>query len=66
MPLLSTGEAAEYCGASASSFEKYRVYGCGPLFIKLGRRVRYARGDLDAWIAANRRRSTSDAGSQVA
>lgn len=64
--LLSTSEAATYCGGSASTFEKLRCFGGGPAFIKLGRRVAYSTEDLDAWIAANRRRSTSQPLSVVA
>jgi len=59
--LLSTLEAAGYCGSSASTFEKLRVFGGGPAYIKLGRRVVYARDDLDAWVASHRRHSTSEA-----
>ena len=57
---LTTLEAAAYCGSSASTLEKYRVFGCGPVFVKIGRRVAYRVEDLDSWIAANRRRSTSE------
>lgn len=58
--MLRTPEAAEYCGSSASTFEKLRLYGGGPRYVKIGRRVVYDPADLDAWLAANRRRSTSD------
>jgi predicted DNA-binding transcriptional regulator AlpA len=61
--ILPTEAAAEYCGLTASTFEKYRVFGGGPVFVKLGRRVVYAREDLDKWISDCRRRSTSDTGS---
>jgi predicted DNA-binding transcriptional regulator AlpA len=57
--MLRTADAAEYCGSSASTFEKLRLTGGGPRFIKLGRRVVYAPVDLDDWLAANRRTSTS-------
>jgi predicted DNA-binding transcriptional regulator AlpA len=57
--LLSTTEAARYCASSASTFEKLRVFGGGPVFVKIGRRVAYRLEDLDAWIDANRRKSTS-------
>ena len=60
--MLRTPEAATYCGSSASTFEKLRLFGGGPPFVKLGRRVVYDPADLDAWLAANRRRSTSDPG----
>lgn len=58
--MLSTPEAAGYCGSSASTFNKLRVFGGGPIFIKLGRRVVYDPSDLDAWLAARRRASTSE------
>lgn len=58
--MLRTREAAEYCGSSASTFEKLRLKGGGPVYSKIGRRVVYRVEDLDAWLAANRRRSTSD------
>ena len=60
--MLRTDEAAEYCGSSASTFEKLRLFGGGPRYVKLGRRVVYDQADLDAWLDANRRASTSDTG----
>jgi predicted DNA-binding transcriptional regulator AlpA len=59
---LKTDEAAAYCGSSSSTLEKLRVYGGGPAFVKLGRRVIYQQRDLDEWLQQNRRRSMSDAG----
>ena len=58
--MLNTPEAASYCGSSSSTFAKLRVYGGGPIFLKLGRRVVYNPDDLDAWLASRRRTSTSD------
>jgi predicted DNA-binding transcriptional regulator AlpA len=58
--MLRTPEAAAYCGSSASTFEKLRLTGRGPVYSKIGRRVVYRVEDLDAWLASNRRRSTSD------
>ena len=60
--MLRTPEAASYCGSSSSTFEKLRLYGGGPAYVKLGRRVVYSPDDLDAWLVANRRISTSDRG----
>jgi molybdenum cofactor biosynthesis enzyme MoaA len=60
--MLHTDAAAEYCGSSASTFEKLRLTGGGPLYSKIGRRVVYAVADLDAWLLENQRRSTSDRG----
>ncbi len=57
-----TAGAAAYCHCSKSKFEKARVSGGGPVFIKVGRTVLYDQADLDAWLASNRRTSTSDDG----
>jgi predicted DNA-binding transcriptional regulator AlpA len=57
---LDTRQAADHVGLSKSTLDKMRVYGGGPPFSKLGRRVVYDSGDLDAWLDANRRASTSD------
>lgn len=62
--MMRTQEAAEYCGSSVSTFEKLRLYGGGPRYVKLGRRVVYDPADLDTWLAANRRTSTSDTGAR--
>ena len=64
--LLSTDEAARYCGSSASTFEKMRLSGRGPLFLKISRRVVYDPNDLDIWLSACRRRSTSEIGAEAA
>lgn len=58
--LLSTEAAAAYCASAPSTFEKYRLSGYGPTYIKLGRRVVYDRSDLDRWLASLRRSSTSE------
>lgn len=58
--LLNTRQAAERCSLSPRTLAKRRVTGGGPAFIRLGSAVRYLAEDLDSWIAANRRRSTSD------
>jgi predicted site-specific integrase-resolvase len=57
---FDTSKAADYLGVSASILNKWRVYGQGPDFRKLNRRVVYRRSDLDAWMDTKRRRSTSD------
>jgi predicted DNA-binding transcriptional regulator AlpA len=57
---LDTGEAASFLKISASSLNKRRVSGDGPLFVKMGRTVRYRRSDLDDWMANRLCKSTSD------
>jgi predicted DNA-binding transcriptional regulator AlpA len=53
--MLNADEAALYCGSSASTFAKLRLYGGGPSFVKIGRRVVYDPSDLDRWLEAHRR-----------
>lgn len=57
---LSTNEAARYLGIGASTLERFRLSGDGPVYHKLGpRTVKYKAADLDRW--AKPRRSTSEA-----
>ncbi len=57
---LNVNEAAERLGVSASYLNKLRLTGDGPVFMKLGVRVIYDPADLATWLAAQKRRSTSD------
>jgi excisionase family DNA binding protein len=59
---LRTREAAAYTGLAKSTLEKLRVTGRGAPYIRIGRVVLYDPDDLDAWLAAHRRKSTSDYG----
>jgi Helix-turn-helix domain len=59
---LRTPAAAEYLGVSASTMAKQRMTGDGPPFAKLGKIVVYDTCDLDRYVEAHRRRSTSDPG----
>jgi len=43
--LLDVPEAAEYLGLSKSTLDKWRCYGEGPQFIKMGRAIRYRLSD---------------------
>lgn len=60
-PMMRTAEAAAYTGISKSTLEKLRVTGGGCPYIRIGRIVLYDPDDLDAWLAAHRRKSTSEA-----
>jgi predicted DNA-binding transcriptional regulator AlpA len=65
--VMRTPQAAHYVGLSPSTLEKFRLRGNGPSYQKAGPKiVVYRLEDLDAWLEANRRRSTSDAGSNSA
>jgi predicted DNA-binding transcriptional regulator AlpA len=58
---MRTPEAAKYVALAESTLTKMRLTADGPPFVKLGpRAVAYRKADLDAWIAARVRRSTSD------
>ena len=58
--LLNTEEAAAWLGLSPRTLQCYRIRGEGPRFKKIGRWVRYAESDLEAWLAECTRVSTSD------
>ena len=61
--LLFTIEAAFLLGLSLRTLEALRLRGGGPLFVKVTpRAVRYRRCDIDAFIEARRRKTTSDPG----
>ena len=62
--VLRTPQAAAYVGLSTSTLEKFRLTGNGPAYQKAGPKiVVYRVEDLDAWLSARRRTSTSDTGS---
>src|SRR5258706_6447060 len=64
--VLRTPQAAEYLGVATATLEKQRIKGGGPRFIKIGPKlVGYTIEDLDAYIEAGRRTSTSDPGEAV-
>ena len=52
-------EAADYLGLAPATLANMRSKGGGPVFHKVGARVVYHKSDLDAWLAACRRTSTS-------
>ena len=56
---LTTREAAALTRFAFHTLNKLRVQGRGPTFIRLGRKVVYARTDLLAFMQAGRRTSTS-------
>lgn len=66
MARFTTDEAAQYLRVSASYLNKLRTHGGGPKFAKLGARVVYDSGDLDAWINERKQASTSDTSAQGA
>jgi len=60
-PKMSVVQAAAYLGVSKSWLDKKRLDGAGPPYLKLGRRVVYDLGELEAWAASHKRHHTSEA-----
>jgi predicted DNA-binding transcriptional regulator AlpA len=56
--LLSLDQVVDLTGLSRSSLAKKRCDGTGPAFFKIGRAVKYATSDVDAWVLTRRRTST--------
>ena len=61
-PLHRENWAADFLDVKVTTLRKWRWSGEGPPFIKLNGAVRYRRSDLEAYIEAQRRVSTSDTG----
>lgn len=51
---MTTAEVAELFRTSVESVRYWRFIGTGPASIKIGRRVLYARDDIEAAIVAAR------------
>ena len=60
-PKLRAPAAADFLGLSASTLSKMRLRGDGPPYSKAGPRVVvYDLRDLESWLTARKRTSTSD------
>ena len=55
---FTTREAARYLGLAVSTLNKWRCYGTGPKYLKLGRAVRYTKDELDSFLETRLIRST--------
>jgi excisionase family DNA binding protein len=58
-PLLTVEEVAKLLRVSVSCLNKWRIIGVGPHFVRIGKRVRYHRAAVAAYIAQQTRVSTS-------
>ena len=58
--LLNSQQAAELMGISEKTLANWRVSGAGPRFVKVGGRVAYRNFDLESFVSANLKVSTSD------
>lgn len=61
-PLLDTAEANHYLRVRKGYLEKKRVFGGGPVFIRVGggSRIVYRKSALDHWLSQFAARSTSE------
>lgn len=58
---LRAPAAADFLGLSPSTLSKMRLRGDGPVYSKAGPRVVvYDLADLESWLSARKRTSTSD------
>ena len=62
---LRTPDAARHLGVSPKTLEKWRLTGSGPRYAKLGTAVVYDTRELDSFVAARERASTSDPGPAI-
>lgn len=51
--LLTEQEAADYICHTIRALQAWRYRSQGPLYIALGRSIRYRKRDLDTWIDAH-------------
>ena len=58
--ILQPPVVAERLHVSLGTLAKWRVYGKGPAYVKIGRMIGYRESDLEAWIADHVVRSTSE------
>ena len=49
--LMTSKEVAEYLQISESLLNGYRADGIGPVYLKLGRLVRYRLDDVEKWLS---------------
>ncbi len=56
---MTTKQAAALLGLKPNTLEIWRLRGCGPRFVKLNRAVRYRLTDLESFVEAQTRQSTS-------
>ena len=57
--LLTQKRLSELIDVSERTLERWRVEGSGPVFCRAGRKVLYRQKDIDNWLEATRRQSTS-------
>jgi hypothetical protein len=54
LPLFDEREAARVISCSVALMRKWRLFGDGPAYCKIGRLVRYRQADLHAFLDSHR------------
>lgn len=52
--MFNETQAAEVLGCSVALLRKWRLFGEGPAYVKIGRLVRYRQEDLDEFLNSHR------------
>jgi predicted DNA-binding transcriptional regulator AlpA len=52
--VLNERQAASVLGCSVALMRKWRLYGAGPSYLKIGRLVRYRQADIDSFLEVHR------------
>ena len=63
--LFDPEEASAYLQIAKQTLARWRCYGLGPCFVRIGGKIFYDLADLDAFIAANKFHSTAEADQAV-
>jgi predicted DNA-binding transcriptional regulator AlpA len=57
--VFTTKQLAEYLSLSEALLNNLRAYGIGPVYMKIGRLVRYRIEDVDNWLAEQAEKNNS-------
>jgi hypothetical protein len=57
--MITINSLSAQISVSVPTLNRWRIEGCGPQYIKAGRRVLYDPNDVATWLDSNRRQSTS-------
>lgn len=60
--LIDDREVSKLTGIARKTLQNMRLKGGGPEFIKIGKNCRYRPSEIDNWLKANTRRTTSEGG----
>jgi len=60
LSVMTVQQASDYLGLAVSTLNKWRCLGGGPVFIKMGRAVRYRVEDLETYLSSSSSQSTSE------